>query len=355
MEKEVPILYANCIPVKGATKSIICDLQRHNYIYIPNDLYTILSEHPDKSIDEIKTFYENKYNDIIDNYFEILLKHDFIFLTNTPELFPKLKLDWYEPFEITNAIVDIDAKSAYNLEQVLKQLSAINCKFVQLRFYKQVYKQEIDDIFKFLNSIESNSIGIEILVPFHNDLTEEDCQAFFNQYKRLNSFTVYASPEEKYIQAMGHSRYFIKTGFNITSEKHCGFISKSMFSINTKTFTESKSYNSCLNGKISIDKHGAIKNCPSMTKSFGNIENSTLEEALLDKQFKTYWTLSKDNIDTCKDCEFRYICTDCRAYIEDPNNPNSKPLKCGYDPYKGTWENWSESDLKKDSITHYDF
>ena len=40
-----------------------------------------------------------------------------------------------------------------------------------------------------------------------------------------------------------------------------------------------------------------------------------------------------------KDCEFRYICTDCRVFIQEDANILSKPLKCNYNPYTALWEN----------------
>jgi SPASM domain peptide maturase of grasp-with-spasm system len=111
-----------------------------------------------------------------------------------------------------------------------------------------------------------------------------------------------------------------------------------LFSINIKAFSEALKYNTCLNRKISIDKAGEIKNCPSMPESYGNIDVVGLKEALSNKQIKKYWHISKDEIEVCKDCEFRYICTDCRAYLSEPSNERSKPLKCGYNPYTGEWE-----------------
>lgn len=119
-------------------------------------------------------------------------------------------------------------------------------------------------------------------------------------------------------------------------------------------FAESKSYNSCLNRKISIDINGNIKNCPSMPQSFGNIRDTTLQEAIEHKDFKKYWSITKDQIDVCKDCEFRYICTDCRAYKENPEDDYSKPLKCGYSPYTNKWEEWSTNPLKQKAIEYYD-
>ncbi len=37
-------LYANCILVKGASRSTICDLQNEFYIFIPNKVSDILLE-----------------------------------------------------------------------------------------------------------------------------------------------------------------------------------------------------------------------------------------------------------------------------------------------------------------------
>ena len=138
----------------------------------------------------------------------------------------------------------------------------------------------------------------------------------------------------------------------ITSSNHCGMISTDYFTINIKTFTEAQQHNTCLNRKISIDTEGYIRNCPSMKEHYGNIKDTTLQEALVHPDFKKYWFVNKDQISVCKDCEFRYICTDCRAYIENPEDMYSKPLKCGYNPYTCEWEEWSTNPLKQKVIVH---
>ena len=91
-----------------------------------------------------------------------------------------------------------------------------------------------------------------------------------------------------------------------------------------------------------------------MSQSFGNIKDTTLKATLNHKDFKKYWNISKDQIEVCKDCEFRYVCTDCRAYIDEPENVLSKPLKCGYNPYTALWEDWSTNPLKQNAITYYE-
>ena len=82
----------------------------------------------------------------------------------------------------------------------------------------------------------------------------------------------------------------------------------------------------------------AIKNCPSMQESYGNIQDISLLEVVLNEEFRQVWHIHKDQINTCRDCEFRYICSDCRAFTKDLNTKTAKPLKCRYNPYKAQWE-----------------
>ncbi|MDR2760341.1 MAG: hypothetical protein LBB09_00655 [Rickettsiales bacterium] len=46
---------------------------------------------------------------------------------------------------------------------------------------------------------------------------------------------------------------------------------------------------------------------------------------------------NKDSVKTCKDCEFRYACFDCRLNCEGGNIRN-RPWNCSYDPRTGEWE-----------------
>jgi len=94
-----------------------------------------------------------------------------------------------------------------------------------------------------------------------------------------------------------------------------------------------------------------------MSQSYGNIKDTTLQEALDHPDFKQHWNITKDKIHVCIPIaigsEFRHICTDCRAYIEAPEDILSKPLKCGYNPYTGEWSEWSTNPLKQKAIQYY--
>ncbi len=140
---------------------------------------------------------------------------------------------------------------------------------------------------------------------------------------------MYNSPTNE----ISNDRRVIFNADKYVPDKDCGKILAGYFSICINTFTEAQCHNTCLNRKVSINKSGEICNCPSMPKTFGNIKNKSIKEVIENPDFTKFWGINKDKIEICKDCEYRYICTDCRAFIEDKGNIYSKPLKCKYDPY----------------------
>jgi len=351
-ESQIPIIFECCRLVKGFTKSIFCDIQRNSYRFIPNDLYDLLIDSRGKSIFEIKRKYENKYDDIIEGNLKLLEEEDFIFLTDHPEWFPEMSMEWDEPTILTNAIIDINPSLIHDFNLIWNQLSDLGCEHIQLRCFEQISLSKIEDLINLIGT--KRIVSIEIILPFEKTFNEKDYIDFVHRQPRIFSIILHSAPENRTVfispTKMGHVFY---SDENISSKLHCGRIGSDFFNINIKTFTEAHHNNTCLNRKISIDADGNIRNCPSMPQSFGNIKDTTLQQALDHPDFKKYWNHKKDDIEVCRDCEFRYICTDCRAYLEDPHNEYSKPLKCGYDPYTGEWSEWSTNPLKQAAIKYY--
>ena len=348
-------LYGNCIIVKGHNRSSICDLQRNEVKLIPNDLYHLLLTNEGKTVSEIKNQYNNQYDEVIDDYIDFLIKNEFAFLTETPELFPKLNPEWHYPFPFTNAVIDYDATSKYSIDAVINQLDNLNCKNLQFRFFHDVDIATIIHINEWLQNKESFLSSISFVIKNSAEINIDKLTNCLQSYPRISSFILYNALEELFLMPFDedNTRYIISIKNNIPNSSFCGVISTKNFVPNIKAYTEGLHHNSCLNRKIAIDTQGNIKNCPSMAQSFGNIQNTTLEEALNHPEFKKYWNITKDQIEVCKDCEFRYICTDCRAYLENPEDMYSKPLKCGYNPYTNEWEEWSANPLKQKAIEYY--
>ena len=347
------ILFSDCIPVKGFNRSIICDTKNNIYFFIPNGLYDILDKYNGKTIDTIKNDFNYEYDEIIDDYFDFLVENKLIFFNSNPNLFPKINTNWQSPSLITNAIIDFD-ETTHDYKEIIKQLETLKCSYIQMRFFKIIHFDFVKKIIQYLYSEKSRIVSIDFIIPYYESLNIEELAALITENSRIHALIIYNSPITKSYNSINRNMgYILQVERNILNEKHCGIISTESFYSNINLFSESQHHNSCLNKKIAIDKDGNIKNCPSMLQSFGNIKNTTLEEALQQKDFKKYWNITKDQIDICKDCEFRHICTDCRAYIEDPENQYSKPLKCGYDPYTNQWEEWSTNPLKQKAIQYY--
>ncbi len=343
-------LFACCIPVKGSRRSTICDVQRSEYQFIPNILYEILTELKDKSISSIKAHYNNEHDNIIDEYFSFLLNNEYGFLCDNPDSFPDIDLTWKVPATITNVLIDVDASSQHDYHSIFQQLEELGCKAIQLRFYTQHSLNEVSDI---LTHIQNTRIkSIEIVIPYKPEFTIESLTIFSRKHPHISNVIIHSSPKEEFDHDnYNHIFYFIETPVDATT--HCGQISGNHFRTDISLFTEAQSYNTCLNRKISVDQKGNIKNCPSFPNNYGNITDTSFKDALKHPDFKKLWSINKDQIHVCKDCEFRYICTDCRAYVDDPKDIYSKPLKCGYNPYSGEWEAWAENPLKQKAIEYY--
>jgi SPASM domain peptide maturase of grasp-with-spasm system len=221
-------------------------------------------------------------------------------------------------------------------------LTELGCYDFQLKFYKPIGFNSIENVLQTMQRFPVKSV--ELFVHYSSDTTKKQLRKLAEQFFIIKNIFIHSSPKdeayiiypEKYRNNMGNI-LFVKQ--KIDSAQHCGFISPKYFTYdNMFAFNEAKQYNNCLNRKISIDQFGEIKNCPAMTKSFGNIEETLISEVISKEEFSSLWKITKDQTDKCKVCEFRYICTDCRAFTEN-NELTGKPLKCGYDPIQGKWEN----------------
>jgi SPASM domain peptide maturase of grasp-with-spasm system len=344
-------LFSNCMICKGVNRSLILDIQRESYVIIPDTMQEVIELLNNKTaIEDVYSLYGYENRLTLDEYIEFLIDEDFGFLTDTDEfdLFINLNKNFDKPSSITNCIIEVSHDlSLFN--NIINELHKFNCESLQLVSYSQINIEHLDIILKLTN--ETNLRSVELILKYSSELLD-----FINrvekEYFRVTELTIHSSKgKNKKINELNLSVNFID--YDVTSFINCGIIDSKYFNINRDKVLESLNHNSCLHKKLSIDKDGNIKNCPSMAESFGNIKDTTLEEALNHPNFKKYWNITKDQIEVCKDCEFRHICTDCRAHIEDPHNQYSKPLKCGYNPYTNEWEEWSTNPLKQKGIEYY--
>jgi len=324
--------YGNCIIIHGFSNSLLYDLDRGNYYIIPAYTAKIVES---RILGSSSAFLENHNSGVDVIILEWLNKFSELglgIIIDDPKSFrfPKISLAWDAPCSISNSIIFYDVISFNNIHDALCK---INCQDIQIHFFeKRPTQNELMNISDIL--LKSSIKTCEIVSVFSKDLNFEFLERSVYKNKRFRRFFFSSALRNEYYQCC------TAVVLNSTQKvfNSCGFIQHDYFTVNIPLFTESQHHNTCLNRKLCIDKDGYIKNCPYMEQHYGHISNTKIEDVVALPEFQKWWHIKKDDIDVCKDCEFRHMCTDCRAFIKDPENIYSQPAKCTYNPYICKWE-----------------
>jgi len=356
-------LFADCMPVKGASVMAIYDLTRNDIILLPQEYYEWISNMASDKIGKLIAQLQDEEKERFVEFIGFLYTNEYITFVEDPSIFPPLEETWDMPAIIQNAVIDVNLL-AHDFNKIFKELDTLGCHFVQIRCFSNLLNE--DSIYALVSSCYHTSVqSIELLLKYNACIADKFYIKLVEDHPIISSLIIHSALEEKVLDVdYGCNEVageYIKKQIQLVTEiidshHHCGIIAIGNFCAPTvSTFFENKLFNGCLNRKISIDALGEIKNCPSMPESYGNISNTSLDNALNGTAFKNKWKITKDQIEVCKDCQFRYACTDCRAFVEKPADLYSKPLKCGYDPYNNEWKDWSDNPLKQKAMQYYSF
>lgn len=326
------ILLSHCVFINGYCRSIISDLQRSSFNTIPKNLSRLVKLHKGRKLDSIYSVYENHNKKILGGYFEYLINNEYVFLSehkNDSKRFTSISSEFTNYNNLDNIVIEFNVykELLYNIE---------NIENIEIRYTCNI---DMDQLLQLLCSLENKEIRcLNIIIPYNKSISSINFENLFIKYQFLGNITLYNSEldkTEEYLHGLSTVKYVT---FTYTNVHLCGSCDPSFFTPNQPHYIESQKHNTCLNRKICIDADGEIRNCPAMKKSYGNIKDTTLKEAMEKPGFKDLWFICKDQIDVCKDCEFRHMCTDCRAFIKDPDNIYSQPAKCTYNPYIAKWQ-----------------
>ncbi|MEN2435782.1 grasp-with-spasm system SPASM domain peptide maturase [Weeksellaceae bacterium A-14] len=349
------LIYSDVFITEGAIKITIVDPSRGKVFELPKSFSQLIHDLKKCPISEVRLLYD----DNLDPFIQFILENDLGMITSTPKQFPDIDRSFSSPEYINNAILDFYPSESYDVYGTrLQKLDNLGCKFYEFRMYLSLDLKIIESIFK---NVQFNSLKSINIHSIHS--SESDNENYirilrnFPFIKRIFIFNSDSNSRIKSKEIMDDQRLYYLT--DKLDNKSCGKVSfHNLFIRSTEQIVENISHNSCLHKKISVDSIGNIRNCPSMVESYGNIDDNILPTIINNTNFTKLWDINKDQIEVCKDCEFRYLCTDCRAYTERThynkyNIDISKPLKCGYNPYTGEWSEWSLNPLKKEAIKYY--
>lgn len=301
-----------CIPIKGFNRSIVYDLTRKDYFFIPNDLFDALNS--DKII-EIKN----------EDYLNFLLLNEIIFEINDDDeilLFPSFNENFDTPYDIICLVVDIDS----NLSTLKKNFFLIDNLTILIDKKLPNLDEDIIGILKLIEVesvnlvfTKSNYFDIDIInklevIPEISLITIFECE---NKIKLNCSINLITIPQ--------NFEYYSKNVF------------PNKFSVNYDTFIESKEHNTYFNKKIYINNYGDILN--------GSLSTDLKSESKLDLFLKNndYLKLnlaSKDKTVVCNVCEFRRMCVDPRIpQFNEKTGFWYHNEECRYNPFLSKWEN----------------
>jgi SPASM domain peptide maturase of grasp-with-spasm system len=319
-------LFKNCIVVKGASRATICDLQNSSYIFITNYLADLLLTSDKFTIGGLL----NNYRDVSENQLEVLFNQLIEFnlghYYENPKNFPEINPLFKSPYDIHDCIIELSDINLSQIKPILGSLTDLGCQIIELRSYDDFSIEKVEVILSLLETTRIRSA--ELYLKYSNTVPELSYENLVSKYPILDTFLIHSALVDNH-KSIGASN-IVYTTQCISSANCCGNISKEDFKINLPFYLQGLETNTCLYKKISIKADGSITNCPSLEKKYGNIRDKSIEKVIKDPVFKELWGINKAQVKVCKDCEFRFICSDCRAFV---NSKYDKPKKCNYDPY----------------------
>ena len=349
MKNKYFILSSSCKVVKGYTRSVIVDYNRGDLIFISKEYADLINNIDRRLLADVYAELEDKETMIhFEEFLDFLLKTEIAFLADDVERFPKISDRISDDYVLLqDVIIELD-ENHFNekyFQKLCEDLKELGCKDFQFRLLSNFNVIFLNTVLKIINSTSVHYL--EIHGTFNEQTNTKILHEFIENNAIVSKIFIYNSPSVSKYQTMNDVEgfhpfnlgeiWFVDYPFD--NGNCCGIIN--FENLNFTSFhlhNKLKSQNGCLDKKITIDKYGNIKNCPSLKQQYGNIENTSIKDVIKKQEFTKYWNIHKDQIEICKICEFRYNCTDCRAFITNPSDLYSKPAKCSYNPVTCEWE-----------------
>lgn len=342
-------LFSDCVPVEGAAASAIYDLTRGRISTFQSAYYPFF-----------ELFRRHRLGDLLDalseddrasflEFLQFLVDNEYVCMMDDPSAFPGIPSSWEAPCVIQDAIIDVDAQH-HDYGKIVAELDALGCQHLQVRSYSRRFGAS--SLAALAGLCHGTSIQtLQAILAHEPERSDDDYAAVVTNNRIVTGLSVHSADEDRRIVvdrgARGSSAALTEVEIRFTTkalESHldCGTITtRGLLAPSTPTFSELHHFNGCLNRKLSVDASGHVRNCPAMGTSFGHHADVSLSEVAAQAGFQQAWRARKDEIQVCRDCPYRYACTDCRAFLEDPDGEDGKPLKCGYDPYVDSWTDWT--------------
>jgi radical SAM protein with 4Fe4S-binding SPASM domain len=300
--------------VKGFNRSCIYDLPRKKYDFVPNEVLSKIIELEDNHQETIETLLDEDEKSWLD--FLIENEYAFYFPELFKDCFPKIDFTWKNPSPITNAIIDIED---FESPIEFKIFEDLNCKHLVIRFQNI---ENIDFIFTFLEERLKDLTFKSVDIIIEKNATIPVKQYTFLKKKLVKEITLISSVVVSKREMVTKTKRF-----------------RPNFIVEIKTFSEAQKHNLFFNRKLYIDSKGLIRNGVESHQQFSSItEDKSIKKTVSSSRFQKLWKINKDEIEVCKDCEFRYMCLDNRIPKKRKDGTFFQETECAYNPYVSLWD-----------------
>jgi SPASM domain peptide maturase of grasp-with-spasm system len=325
-------LFESCRIITGYRRSMIYDSQRQKIYFIPNSMVFVLNKLSKKKIEEvIGDCTDNSDKAIVKSYIEFVLENELgIYLDETQKRnFPKIKLDFHYPANISNALVFFNKKNITEgyLKKIFSSLEKHGCAYFQFVFNETIEIAELKKITKI--SSEYNVKDLSLIFQHPNQI--------FNLIEISNLIiTNPAINEVKYNNQESVKTIRLRTCTIklIKKRKETKFFKPNIF-LDFEHYIEANTFNTYLNQKIVIDDSENVLDANNPIINIGKIDD--LDLLVKQKKVEKLWRVNKDKVSICNKCEFRYNCFDDRI-LKKHNENYVYDLECEYNPFIGKWK-----------------
>jgi SPASM domain peptide maturase of grasp-with-spasm system len=326
------LVHACVIVTVGATRASLVDTQRRSIRFVPRELGRVLEAHRGRSLAELARLEPEVDREMLRRWLGRLVTADLAMVVDDPEHFPEIDLTPADgPGVVTSAVVDLSPGSALDLPSLVAELDGLGCRHLELRHAEPVTPSEVGAN---LDSTEGSRLrSVQVVAPWTTAWTEPAVEALCAASARLSLLVLHGAPEPA---ELGDDRYrALLVTETVDDHAACGFVHARYFSPGLEMVVASRAGDTCLLGKVGIDRDGVIRNCPTHPVARGHLGVDRLADVVTSPEFRAPAAITKDEVAGCRVCELRSVCSHCQVRADDPR---AKPTTCRYDPTTGRWD-----------------
>lgn len=320
--------YECCMPVKGWNRAAVYDLQRSQVFFVPNELVEIVEDNKEKKLETI--YEENDFQlDLLKKQLSYLHQNELTFYIENPENFPEVSKEIIKPNLLEFIYLNIDSIDDKKRD-FLKTIDVTGVNNLVLTSNGSVKKDTLKTL---LDTLKISKVKcINILAEYSKDDFEE-IKDLIREDARVRR-SVFYNCNENIKEEFEHIFF---TNRKLEKVLTGGILSPNNLTINLEAYLEGLHKNLYYNQKIFIEDNGDIVRFFNDTSVLGNIYEDDICKIIKENELlKEFWNISKDKIQQCKICEFRYVCPDNRIpkKVKDTYVYESP---CHYNPKTNQW------------------